>query len=384
MAPLISKTADRRAGKPFEGLAPANDNVGIQLLSFEEFKAQDHGTADSIIKGLVRTGTLIAVGGRPGAGKTALMVAIADALDKGEPFLGRETQPTTVAYIAAEDGSDVANRLEAIDNHSIKIVKSPEGFPLTKPDKAKEIALQVVKLAKAIDPERHVMLVVDTLRAALGGQSVLDDRFTSPALNALREVAESEGVVIAVLNHTNRENHKATKGETLEAVTSLELVLLDGDAGWHTIYVGKNRSGPPHRNIGKVKYTSVEIGDITAAIVDEIVADDTPTSEEPKKRRVPDNARLLREIVTNTMLDTSNMIRPYGSDGPLVKAVEVAVLKEKFYARKEATADTKLKAFNRAMEYWLREEWLVRGDFGREGAVWLARKDGEAGHISGD
>lgn len=358
-----------------------NDNNSIRLLSYEEFKAQEHGSADAIIKGLVRTGTLIAVGGRPGAGKTALMVTIADTLDKGEPFLGRDTKPTTVAYIAAEDGGDVANRLEAIGNTSIKIVKSPDGFPLTNPKRAKAIALEVVRLAKALDPDRHVMLVVDTLRAALGGQSVLDDKYTSPALNALREVAEEQGVVIAVLNHTNRENHKATKGETLEAVTALELVLLDGEGDWYTIYVGKNRSGPNHRNIGRVKYTSVQIGDVTAAIIDEMVADDTPASDEPKERKPGGNASLLKDIVQTAIMDSNDYLNPFGADGPRVKVAAISALREIFYERKVGLADSKLKAFNRAMDYWLREKWLVKGDHGIEGAVWFSSKADEAGHM---
>jgi hypothetical protein len=232
-----------------------------------------------------------------------------------------------------------------------------------------------VRQARLLDPERHVMLVVDTLRAALGGHSVLEDRITSPALNALREVAEAEGIVIAVLNHTNRENNKATKGETLEAVTALELVLLDGDGGWHTIYVGKNRSGPGHRNIGKVKYTSVQIGDVTAAIIDEMVADETAT-DEPKERKTPDNAKLLEAIVRAAMLDSDQYLNPFGVEGPRVKVLSIADIREKFYARKQGLADSKLKAFNRALEYWLKKEWLVRGDFGPEGAIWYARADG--------
>lgn len=373
MAQLPKIEVKNEPGQPFKKLEPANDNHGIRLLSFEEFKAQENGTAEAVIKGLVRTGTLIAVGGRPGAGKTALMVAIADTLDKGEPFLGRDTKPTTVAYIAAEDGGDVANRLEAIGNTSIKIVKSPEGFPLTNPKKAAAIAKEVVRQAKALDPDRHVMLVVDTLRAALGGQSVLDDKYTSPALNAMRELAEAEGVVIAILNHTNRENNKATKGETLEAVTALELVLLDGDGGWHTIYVGKNRSGPGQRNIGKVRYTSVQIGDVTAAIIDEMVADETAASEEPKERKTPDNARLLEGIILTALLDSRNYLSPFGVEGPRVKVADVAKLREQFYARKIGLADSKLKAFNRALDYWLRKEWIVKGDFGAEGAIWFGR-----------
>ena len=381
MAQLPTIEVRNEPGKPFKALEPANDNTSVRLLSYEEFKAQEHGTASAVIKGLVRTGTLIAVGGRPGAGKTALMVAIADTLDRGEPFLGRETKPTTVAYIAAEDGGDVANRLEAIGNTSIKIVKSSEGFPLTNPKKAVSIAKEIVRQAKALDPGRHVMLVVDTLRAALGGQSVLDDKYTSPALNGLREVAEADGVVIAVLNHTNRENNKATKGETLEAVTALELVLLDGDGGWHTVYVGKNRSGPGHRNIGKVRYTSVQIGDVTAAIIDEMVADDTPDSDEPKERKTPDNARLLEGIVRTAILDSSTYLTPFGADGPRVKAADVAVIREQFYARKAGKPDSKLKAFTRSLDYWLRRQWIVRGDYGLEGAIWYATKTEEAGHV---
>jgi KaiC/GvpD/RAD55 family RecA-like ATPase len=373
MSPIPKIEVKNEPGKPFKALEAANDNNGVQLLSFEEFKAQEHGTADAIIKGLIRTGTLIAVGGRPGAGKTALMVAIADTLDRGEPFLGRDTKQTTVAYIAAEDGSDVANRLEAIGNTSIKIVKSSEGFPLTNPKKAVAIAKEIVRQAKALDPDRHVMLVVDTLRAALGGQSVLDDKYTSPALNGLREVAEAEGVVIAVLNHTNRENNKATKGETLEAVTALELVLLDGDGGWYTVYVGKNRSGPGQRNIGKVRYTSVQIGDVTAAIIDEMVADETSGGDEPKERKPSDNARLLEGIIRTALLDSKDHLTPFGVDGPRVKVAAISALREVFSTRKMGTADTKKKGFDRALDYWLRKEWVVKGDFGIEGAIWFGR-----------
>lgn len=81
---------------------------------------------------------------------------------------------------------------------------------------------------------------------------------------------------------------------TLEAVTSLELVLLDGDGGWNTVYVDKNRSGPKHRNIGRVKYTSVQIGELTAAIIDEMIADETQDGGEPKERGPSGNAKILR------------------------------------------------------------------------------------------
>lgn len=399
-APVVrppSKFAEGLAKLREELFAPkappvaANDNkpkaapetAGIRLLSFSEFKAQENSTADALIKGLVRTGTLIAIGGRPGAGKTALTLAMAGALDAGEPFLGRETKPTTIVVIAAEDGGDVANRLEAMGNDRIKIAKLPEGLPLTKPPKAAAVTREVIRQAKALDPNRHVMIVVDTLRAALGGVSVLEDKTTSPALNALREVAESEGAVVAILNHTNRENNKATKGETLEAVAALEIVLLEGEGDWFTIYVGKNRSGPGHRNIGKVRYTSAEVGGVSAAVVDELVADET-IADGPKERGPSGNAKILQGIIQTAIIETSETRKPYGSEGPQVKVVAVEAVRSTFYERKEGSTDTKLKAFNRALEHWLSKQWLVRGEGQDGGLLWFANvRDEKGGQTDG-
>ena len=117
-----------------------------------------------------------------------------------------------VAYIATEDIEDVVNRMEAVGDDKLLIVKSPEGLPLTKPKRAKEIVLEVIRQARVRIPDRPVFIVVDTFRAAMGEQSVIDDRYASPALNALREVAEQEKVLIAIANHTNRENHEANQG----------------------------------------------------------------------------------------------------------------------------------------------------------------------------
>ena len=112
--------------------------------------------------------------------------------------------------------------------------------------------LDVIRQARLRRPGRPVFVVVDTFRAAMGEQSVIDDRHASPALNALREVAEQEKVLIAIANHTNRENNKQTKGETLEAVAATELIIVQGEGGWFNILVGKNRSGPGHSHIGAV------------------------------------------------------------------------------------------------------------------------------------
>ena len=73
-------------------------------MTFKEYrKSEKHSAADYLVRGLMRQGTIVALGGRPGSGKTAFAVALAQALDQGEPFLVREVKEAAVAYIAVED-----------------------------------------------------------------------------------------------------------------------------------------------------------------------------------------------------------------------------------------------------------------------------------------
>jgi hypothetical protein len=362
--------------------APVPAREPVRLLTYSEFKAQIRTPGVYLVKGLVRPGTLIAVGGRPGCGKTALMVELARLLDAGLPFLERETTAATVVYIAAEDADDVSRRLEAVSADGVLIMQSDEGLPLTKPDKAKAIVKEAIRQARERMPDRPVFVVVDTLRAALGGQSVLEDRFTSPALNALRELAEDEGAVVAVLNHTNRENVKATKGETLEAVASLELVLLAGEGEWFAVHVGKNRSGPAHRQIGRVRYTSVEVGGLQAAVVDELVAEG-PTEAQEKERKPGAKQMLVLRILQTEIIRQGEKRRPFGNEGPEVKAVREPALRDEFISAKAGDSrDTKAKAFLRAMDWLIKREDIVRREDGDGvGWVWFGNRAAETGHF---
>ena len=154
-------------------------------------------------------------------------------------------------------------------------------------------------------------------------------------------------------------------------MAALEIVLLEGEGDWFTIYVGKNRSGPGHRNIGRVRYTSAEVGGVSAAVVDELVADENVT-DGPKERGPSGNAKILYGIIQTAILETTETRRPYGAEGPLVKVVAVESVRASFYDRKEGSTDTKLKAFNRAMTHWIDKQWIVRGEDGDGGLLWLA------------
>ncbi|HWK68592.1 MAG TPA: AAA family ATPase [Rhizobiaceae bacterium] len=355
----------------------------VRLLNYSEYR-QWHGSSTAgafLIKGLVRIGTLISMNGRPGAGKTTLLIEIARCLDVGEPFLGRETKRTAVCYIAAEDEGDIVNRLEALGLENVMVVVSEEGVPLLKPDRAVAIVREAIKQARKRFPAREVFVPFDTLRAGLDGQSVLDDRYTSPALNKLRRLAEEERVVICVVNHTNRENAKQTKGETLEGVVALELILVEGSGGWYDIHVGKNRNGPSQRQIGRLRYASLEIGDIEASVVDEIEAIDGGSGPSEKGRKLGGNQALVMNIMRDALLDHGFPFWPFGADGPQVKSVRETVLRQAFIEKKSGDdRDNKRRAFSAAVDRLVLNGVLVRGEnTDGEGVVWHVDKDAETG-----
>ncbi|MCD9825241.1 hypothetical protein [Bradyrhizobium japonicum] len=106
-----------------------------------------------------------------------------------------------------------------------------------------------------------------------------------------------------------------------------------------------------------------------------MVADESVVATQEKERRPSDNARMLREIILTAVLDSRDYIHPFGNDGPRVKAAQISDIRAKFYSRKEGLEDTKKKAFTRALNHWLDKQWIVRGSFGVEGAVWLAKNE---------
>lgn len=65
--------------------------------------------ASFLIKGLVRTGTMASLGGKPKIGKSSLARYMAVCVAKGEPFLGRATKRGEVLLISIEDDETIVN-----------------------------------------------------------------------------------------------------------------------------------------------------------------------------------------------------------------------------------------------------------------------------------
>jgi hypothetical protein len=370
---------EQTAQAPATGLSnsdPNGEGKPFCLLTWAERKQRMSQTRDYIVEGLVRPGTLVAIQGRPGLGKTALGVRLARHLQDGEEVLGRQVKQASVVYIAAEDEDDVAGRLEAEGADRVLLAQLEAGVPFDKPDKAQQLFGDLAAEAREAAPDLPVVIFVDTLRATIGGASVLEDRVVSPGLNAIRQAAEKHGVAVIILHHTNRENTRASKGETLESVVVCELVLVEGSGDWVGIEIGKNRNGRGRVALGKMKMASVHLEFGEVAVIGELVADtQSMQSKENPYKGLGKNQSILLRLIQNQPPDAIKKITPFGSEGPeVISVLEHDVIEE--YVKTAADPETPSKrreAARRGLQSMIAKQLVARMEFQDGARIWLAR-----------
>src|ERR1700691_1892145 len=75
----------------------------------------DHVPPSYLIRGLIRTGKIASIGGKPKQGKSSLSRYMAVSVAKGQPFLGRATKRGAVLLVSLEDDdTDINTSLKSI------------------------------------------------------------------------------------------------------------------------------------------------------------------------------------------------------------------------------------------------------------------------------
>ena len=376
------------AVQPGGGVEAEADNAisaprRLRLLTWADLKAERNRPREYLIDRQLRTGVLASVNARPGGGKTALLVEIAHALSNEETFNGAATKRCSVIYIAVEDEDDVRARLEARGADDVLLVVSEEPFLLSRPAIAASLVEEAITSAKDRAPDLPVVVMIDTLRAALGGASVIDDKNTSPGLTALREVAERIGATVFIANHTNRSDPTQTKGETLESLVALEYVLMDKN-GAAELWLGKNRSGPGRQQIATITMKGADIDGVTCALIGQFTPFDPHAGETTSRRGRPSGAaKHLLQAIGEALGLHGTMRRVCGEyDAPLVRMVEfehVRPIFARIYPMTEGSedkrADAVRKALGRSVQKVTDQRWAFTENRDGSSWWWLPRSD---------
>jgi hypothetical protein len=217
--------------------------------------------ADPLIKGLLTSGGMSVLYGKPGSGKTFVALDLAYHVAAGLNWNGRRTKQAPVVYLAAEAGGDIYPRIEALKRRytpptppPLDLVPCSADLFDAKADLEPLIAL--IEEAARDRGQNVALVVIDTLaRVMVGGDenSTMDMGVLVANVDRIR--AETGGHVLLV-HHSGKDTAKGARGSSaLVAATDTEIEVAD-----HEIRNTKQRSSAAIEKHIKFDLLKIEIG----------------------------------------------------------------------------------------------------------------------------
>lgn len=201
---------------------PSKRHRAIELYRLDALPSRPR--RDEIVSGILAAGELVAVAGRGGVGKTALLARLAVDIAEGRPFLGRSVSQGSVVYVAAEKAEEVKRRLLAIRRRTSAPVYVTQARPnLADMGDVEALATAIEKICE-IERRCPSLIVIDTLARSMPGLN--EDRAidTARVIDALTHLAERVPTAAVVVAHHVGKASNALRGSS--ALTAgLDLVL---------------------------------------------------------------------------------------------------------------------------------------------------------------
>jgi hypothetical protein len=311
-----------------------------------------------------------------------------------------------VLLLACEGQSEVDVRITAAYEAKGGTGKAPfawqETCPrLLDPNASKILTAMIKHAANKMLREFGVpiaLVVIDTAGKAAGltrdGQ-LNDDTTAKLVMNALAEASRETGALFVGVAHFGKNKEAGTKGSTgFEDDADVILALL-GERGINGVVenprlcLRKRRTGPNGEEF-PFRVRDAELGINESGKLEKTLTIEWPTATEVKtenlakaKGKDPWGARSirqLRQVLMNMLADVGSQQRPY-PDGPLVRAVDLELVRAEFYksypavGNDEAKADTRQKAFRRAVNEASARGLIKTRDIGAVTFVWLTTPD---------
>jgi hypothetical protein len=205
-----------------------------------------------------------------------------------------------------------------------------------------------------------VLIIIDTLSASADFADANDAAEGQRIMNRLNTLSRRTGAFVLAVDHFGKSVEGGTRGTSAkEAAADVVLAILaDRDvAGTVTntrMAVHKLRGGSTGAET-PFELTVVDLGFAQTTCIVEWRPEKTPTSA-PKAGRESKAARMLRASMNNAMVAHGKTIRPFGHEGPSVRAVALRPVREEFVAAWPADGDNPVKvldakrsAFNRGL-----------------------------------
>jgi hypothetical protein len=351
-----------------------------------------------LVKKLIPLDGIAFVGGQSGAGKTFIVIDLAVSVASGEHFFEHKVvERVGVAIFAAEGAGTIASRVAVARDHKAHGEILPIAWLGGVPNLAdpKEVKAMVNRL-RAVDARfrsehgvRLGMVICDTLAATFDLNDENDNSEAAKAIRVMKVLSDALRVVVVPVHHFGKAATTGLRGasgwragcdsvlsvlasrdETTGKCRDRQLVLTKsrvGEEGWRVAF-----------DLSFVELGEDEDGDpFGACFVEPGEAEDSDiVMSRPKP--LPRAARAYLDALHIVAGEKGRKVRPFGSEGPEVNAVDRERVRDEFYLAWPADGDdekarknAKRKSFKRGEDEAIERHRIGTYEVDGEQLVWL-------------
>ena len=205
-------------------------------VAFADELINEFTPPDEIVEGVLTAGDGSIGYGDSNSGKTFFFIDMACAVARGVPWMGRQTEPGLVIYLAAESPASVRSRIQAYQRHhgvrvpNFAIVQSP--IDLFDGDADTDKLIQLVKQIEAQKKKPARLIIGDTLARLSAGANENAGQDMGLVVRRFDHIRTQCNAHFLLIHHSGKNAASGARGWSgVRAAVDTEIEVTDTPAG---------------------------------------------------------------------------------------------------------------------------------------------------------
>jgi AAA domain len=324
--------------------------------------------------------------GKSGSFKSFIATDLSARLALGWGWAGRHVTQVAIVYIAAEGAAGLRKRKIGFERaHSV--TQAPFYLVSAAPnlDSARG---DFGALVDAIEQANVTpgLIVIDTLARTLGSADENGPGMIQFIANAAELAARFKALVL-IIHHVGLSDDRRMRGHSsLNAAVDAQILCEREEGSLSTVLTVQKVKDEISGIRLKASLSRIVIDhdadgeEISTLVVDSIENAGTAASK-GRPNSVPRSQWLLMRVLAEALEEAGESIRPFGQQGPNVRAVKDRIVRDRYYKQIAETADPseeqeklaarQRKAFNRAVMETVKTTRVMAREHNGERFLWL-------------
>ena len=281
---------------------PMEHEARALSIVFADELSETFHPPDELIQGLLTVGDCSLWYGDSNAGKTFVLLDAACAVARGIPWMGRQTEPGIVVYLATESPSSVRGRVQAYQMHhgarvpNFVIVQSP--LDLFEGEADADAIISLVRDLENQTGQRCRLIIGDTLARLSAGANENAGQDMSLVIRRVDRIRTVCRAHVALIHHAGKQASNGARGWSgIRAAVDTEIEVTDSPTG-RCIEVTKQRDLPTKGQRIGFRLQALTLGQskwgapVTSCVVIPSIA---PLKQQGKP--LPDGARSVLRVM---------------------------------------------------------------------------------------